>query len=58
MKTWYFAKCEKCLEVKKIFVSNPSGTAEEIQSWFVYLGDKDDHLDQLWDEGYSNKDLT
>lgn len=71
MKTWYFAKCKKCMEVKKFYVNNPNCTqvylgekSEEIQTWFskhygceLELGWRDDHLDKLWEEGYTNKDL-
>lgn len=71
MKNWYFAKCSTCCEIKTFFVSNPSVTAhylgerdEEIQTWFskhhgceLTLGWRDDHLDKLWDEGYTNADL-
>ena len=70
-KYWYFAKCDKCMEVKKFFVNNPSCTAvylsdkdEEIQTWFMKhygceltMGWRDDHLDKLWEEGYTNQDL-
>lgn len=69
MKTWYFAKCDKCCEVKIILVSNPTcSTAylddREVQGWLekhggceLTLGWRDDHLDKLWEEGYTNKDL-
>ena len=71
MKTWYYAKCDKCMEVKTFFVNNPGCTAhylndkdEEVQTWFtkhygceLTLGWRDDHLEQLWNEGYTNKDL-
>ena len=71
MKTWYFAECKSCMEVKIIFVSNPSCTASllghkdtEIQAWLtkhygceLTLGWRDDHLDALWERGYTNKDL-
>jgi hypothetical protein len=72
MKTFYFAKCDKCKEVRYIFCTNPSVTAfffsdkdEEIQGWLskhngceLTLGWRDDHLDSLWDEGYTSKDLN
>jgi len=73
MKTWYFAKCDKCKEVKTFFVNNVICTShylgEESKSnsigeFFVRhygceltMGWRDDHLDQLWEEGYLNKDL-
>jgi hypothetical protein len=80
METWYFAKCDKCKEVKKFFVNDPIRTvgyfdyfdpvekhypkATEVKQWFIKhygceltLGWRDDHLDQLWDEGYTNADL-
>lgn len=71
---WYFAKCNKCMEVKKFFVNDPIRTnlllgtedkSTEIKQWFLRhygceltLGWRDDHLDQLWEEGYTNKDLS
>ena len=71
--TWYFAKCASCMEVKKFFVNDPLRThwllgdeekSTEIKQWFIKhygceltLGWRDDHLDQLWEEGYENKDL-
>lgn len=72
MKTWYCAKCENCYEIKRFFCTNPSVTAhylsdkdEEIQNWFtrhygcnITLHWRDDHLDALWNEGYTNKDIT
>ena len=74
MKTWYFAKCDKCKEVKYFFVSNPEATYHilgdedktiSIQEWFskhygceLTMGWRDDHLDALWEEGYTNKDLS
>lgn len=72
MKTWYFAECKACSEVKTFFCGNPSTTAfylaekdEEIQGWLsrhygceLTLGWRDDHLDNLWERGYLNKDLT
>lgn len=71
MKTWYFAKCDSCQEVKTFFCTNPSVTSAylsdkdaEIQKWFskhygceLTMGWRDDHLDKLWDEGYTGKDL-
>lgn len=80
METWYFAKCDKCKEVKKFFVNDPLRSAKyfanqdtatgeypeatAIKQWFIKhygceltLGWRDDHLNQLWDEGYTNADL-
>lgn len=71
MKTWYYAHCETCRELKKFFCTNPSVTSaylshkdEEIQVWFskhygceLKLGWRDDHLDKLWEMGYNYKDL-
>jgi hypothetical protein len=68
---WYFAKCDKCCEVKTFFVKNPIYSAgmfekqsSDIGLWFekhygceLTLGWRDDHLDQLWKEGYTNEDL-
>jgi hypothetical protein len=70
---WYFAKCKTCCEVKYFFVNDPIYTyklfgeekkATEIKQFFqkhygceLVLGWRDDHLDQLWEEGYMNKDL-
>lgn len=71
---WYFAKCEKCKEVKTFFANDPIRThlllgdeekSTEIKQWFqkhygceLTLGWRDEHLDQLWSEGYVNKDLN
>jgi hypothetical protein len=74
MKNWYFAKCDKCKEVKYVMVNNPTYSVlmlgdteeknDEVHQWLakhygceLTLGWRDDHLDQLWDEGYINKDL-
>ena len=71
MKTWYFAKCATCMEVRNVMVSNPTCSAvlledksQDIQQWLekhygceLTLGWRDDHLDKLWEEGYVNKDL-
>lgn len=71
MKTWYFAECKKCMEVKTFFCTNPGVTGaylgekdEEIQAWLtkhygceLTMGWRDDHLDDLWSRGYVNKDL-
>lgn len=71
MKTWYWAECKKCMEVKTFFCTNPSVTAaylsdkdSEIQQWFskhygceLVLGWRDDQMDLLWEQGYTNQDL-
>lgn len=71
MKTWYWAECKKCMELKTIFVNNPSCTAfylsekdVEIQAWLskhsgceLVLGWRDDQMDKLWEQGYTNEDL-
>lgn len=68
---WYFAECKKCMEVKYFFVDSPAYSAkmfqdknEEIYAWFqkhygceLTLGWRDDHLDALWEQGYTNNDL-
>jgi hypothetical protein len=67
VKTWYFAKCDKCKEYKDFFCTNPSVTAaymahrdEEIQVWFskhygceLTMGWRDDHLDAVIEAGYT-----
>jgi hypothetical protein len=61
------------MEVKYFFINDPIYThvmfgdqdkSTEIKQWFIKhygceltLGWRDDHLDELWDEGYENKDL-
>lgn len=70
MKVWYWAKCEKCMEVCTIFVSNPSCTAAYLAEWDVQIQywlerhygcelkfeHRDDQMDRLWDEGYKSGD--
>jgi len=74
MKTWYFAKCEKCKEAINFFVNDPCYTyvmfggpdddgnyseSTRIKQWFqkhygceLKLGWRDDHLDEMWDDGW------
>lgn len=68
---WYFAKCNKCMEAKNIFVNDPHRTewllgdvSTDIKRFMLKhygceltLGWRDDHLDQLWEEGYTSNDL-
>jgi hypothetical protein len=70
-KDWYLAVCDKCLEAKYVMVSNPSCTAAylghkdaQVQAFLnkhygceLRLVWRDDQLDKLWEEGYTNKDL-
>ena len=73
MKTWYWAECEKCMEIQTFFVNNPNVTSsylgdeednKRIGAWFqkhygceLKMGWRDDHMDALWEKGYSNGDL-
>lgn len=72
-KYWYFAKCDKCMEVAHVMVNNPICTmaylgdeekSAQIGLFLIRhygcelsLGWRDDHLDKLWEEGYTNADL-
>lgn len=69
MKTWYYAKCDKCMEVAHIMVKSLSYSLHVLSDQRVFdfmrkhygceltLGWRDDHLDKLWEEGYTGKDL-
>lgn len=70
MKTWYWVECKKCKELCEVMVNNPICSAHylgpysrQIQEWLtkhygceLTLGWRDDHLDDLWERGYTNKD--